>query len=283
MMSPSDQIIAELLAAHTGQELAPDRLWRISSTLTAVFRDHGISNVDQLVCLLAEGNDKALATQVVEALLNNETYFFRDNRVFAHLASDILPELAAKRTRSKRLSIWSAGCSTGQEAYSLAMLFAQQPDKWDGWDISILGTDVSRSAIESARKGCYSPFEIQRGISVMQMLSFFDEGKNAWSAQEDLTHLTRFEQHNLLDPAPEPGRFDLILCRNVMLYFNAKNRERIFTRLSGAMAPDGWLVLGSGETAGDQTNRLVDSPEGTALCQLARTSAAPLQRQSATA
>ncbi|MFN7159825.1 MAG: CheR family methyltransferase, partial [Erythrobacter cryptus] len=168
----SFQIIAELLAARTGQHLTESRRWRVNSALAGLFREHGISNVDQLVCLLAapprgpESPD--LAQDVVEALLNNETYFFRDRPTFDQLPEEILPELARRRREVKRLSIWSAGCSTGQEAYSLAMLFLDQPERWHGWTIDILGTDVSHRAINAARSGLYSQFEVQRGLSVAQ-------------------------------------------------------------------------------------------------------------------
>ena len=274
----SHRIIADLLKSRTGQELTESRLWRVPSALSAIFRERGISNVDQLVCLLANPGEHRLAAEVVEALLNNETYFFRDHAYFATLAHQVLPELARERVATRRLSIWSAGCSTGQEVLSLAMMFAEQPARWSGWQIDILGTDISSKAIATARAGLYTQFEIQRGISVAQMLNFFSESSGGWQANDKIRGLTRFQQHNVLDAAPSPARFDLVLCRNVLLYFDVATRQRVFDRLSGALAPDGWLMLGAGETVVGQTERFEPAACGSALYQRSGAAAAPATR-----
>ncbi|UVI40296.1 CheR family methyltransferase [Qipengyuania spongiae] len=260
------RVIADLLAARTGQELTESRLWRVPSALSCVFRERGISNVDQLVCLMADGGDPLLADEVVEALINNETYFFRDHLSFQTLAERILPDLAQKRAGSRRLSIWSAGCSTGQEALSLAMLFRAQPQAWDGWTIDIVATDVSKSVIETARKGHYSQFEIQRGITIAQMLEFFSETGDGWQANDDILSMLRHQQRSLLDAPPAPGRFDLVLCRNVLLYFDRCTRARAFDRLSAAVRSDGWLMLGAGETVVGQTEKFDPGLHGCSLC-----------------
>ena len=268
------RIVADLLASRTGQELTESRLWRVPTALSPVFRERGITNVDQLVCLLDNTGERKLADDVVEALLNNETYFFRDHAYFATLAHQVLPELARERTATRRLSIWSAGCSTGQEALSLAMMFAEQPGRWAGWTIDILGTDISGKAVAAARAAHYSQFEIQRGISVAQMLNFFSEANGGWQASDRVRKLTRFHQHNLLDPVPAPGRFDLILCRNVLLYFDIATRQRVFDRMAGAIAPDGWLMLGAGETVAGQTDVFMPAACGSALYRCADADAA---------
>ena len=254
----SHQIIADLLEARTGQHLTESRRWRVNSALAGIFRQHGISNVDQLVCLLADPVSGDLAQEVVEALLNNETYFFRDKPTFDQLPGEILPELASRRKDVRRLSIWSAGCSTGQEVYSLAMLFAEQAERWQGWTIDIIGTDVSHRAIATARSGLYSQFEVQRGLGVTQMLRHFDETPRVWLVRDDVRRMVRFAQGNLLT-GQHPGRipFDLVLCRNVLLYFDRQVRGTAFARLSGAVMPDGFLMLGAGETVVGQTDRFV--------------------------
>lgn len=275
------RVIADLLAARTGQELTESRLWRVPSALSCVFRERGISNVDQLVCLMADGGDPLLADEVVEALINNETYFFRDHLSFQTLAERILPDLARKRAGSRRLSIWSAGCSTGQEALSLAMLFRAQPQAWDDWTIDIVATDVSKSVIETARKGHYSQFEIQRGITIAQMLEFFSETEDGWQANDDILSMLHHQQRSLLDAPPAPGRFDLVLCRNVLLYFDRCTRARAFDRLSAAVRSDGWLMLGAGETVVGQTEKFDPGPHGCSLCvprQLAIAPAMPMPR-----
>ena len=261
----SHRIIADLLKQRTGQQLTEDRRWRVSTALAGLFREVGIDNLDQLACMLERPGEHHLATRVVEALLNNETYFFRDHVYFTALAERILPDLAAKRANTKTLSIWSAGCSTGQEALSLAMLFKQQPGRWDDWHVEILGTDISGKAIATARTGCYTQFEIQRGISVAQMLEYFEETPRGWQASDRITSMTRFQQHSVLDYPPSPGQFDLVLCRNVLLYFDAEQRTTVFNRLAGAMAPDGWLMLGAGETAVGQTDRFAPSAYGASI------------------
>jgi chemotaxis protein methyltransferase CheR len=254
----SHQIIADLLEARTGQHLTESRRWRVNSALAGIYRQHGISNVDQLVCLLADSGADRLAQDVVEALLNNETYFFRDKPTFDQLPGEILPELAERRRDVRRLSIWSVGCSTGQEVYSLAMLFAEQAERWQGWTIDIVGTDVSHRAIQTARGGIYSQFEVQRGLGVTQMLRHFDETPEGWRLRDEVRQMVRFAQGNLLT-APDPSRlpFDLVLCRNVLLYFDRQVRHDAFERLSRALLPDGFLMLGAGETVVGQTDRFV--------------------------
>ena len=258
-------IIGELLSQRTGQQLTEGRRWRISSALSGLFREFGIENLDQLACLLERPGEHRLATRVVEALLNNETYFFRDQAYFSVLANQVLPDLARKREATKRLTIWSAGCSTGQEALSLAMIFAEQPGRWKDWTIEILGTDVSGKAIETARSGLYTQFEIQRGISVAQMLNFFAENKGSWQASDKIRSMTRFQQQNILDYPPSPGRFDLVLCRNVLLYFDPQTRAAAFDRLSSGTASDGYLMLGAGETVVGQTDKFRPADFGSSL------------------
>ncbi|WP_232366906.1 CheR family methyltransferase [Alteripontixanthobacter muriae] len=233
--------------------MAESRRWRIDSALAGLYRRLGIANADQLVCMLAVDGQDALADEVVEALLNNETYFFRDRNLFTTLATEFLPALAARRASTKRLSIWSAGCSTGQEVLTLAMLFAADR-QWDDWKIEILGTDVSAGAICTARLGRYSQFEIQRGLGVVEMIGYFDETDSGWQSRNRFAADIRFEQHNLLDAAPRSEAFDLVLCRNLLLYFDAATRAAAFARLRSALADDGLLMLGAGETPIGQTD-----------------------------
>ncbi len=256
----SHRIIADLLADRSGQQLTESRRWRITSALSGIFRERGICNTDQLVCLLAEPQGNELARDVVEALLNNETYFFRDRVMFELLDKQALPALAKRRQDTKRLSIWSAGCSTGQESLSLAMMFTEQPQRWAGWTIEILGTDVSAAAIKTAKRGCYSQFEIQRGLSISQMIAHFDETSGGWQASRKLQRMIRYRIGNLLDSLDEIQRHDLVLCRNVMLYFDEVTRERAFKRVSQNMAQDGLLMLGAGETTVGRTGAFMPAP-----------------------
>ena len=252
----SSRILAGLLEARTGQQLTMSRRWRIETALSSLLRERGIATLDELITILVMGKEPSLSQRVVEALLNNETYFFRDRAPFDLLARHALPELAQRRAESRRLRIWSAGCSTGQEVYSLSMLFADDPEKWRGWTIDILGSDVSSGCIDRARAGSYSQFEVQRGLGINQMIKWFEECADGWRAVEALRKPVRFQVHNLLEPPPHPGGFDIVLCRNVLLYLSADKKALAFERLVSAMAEDGWLMLGAGETVIGQTSKL---------------------------
>ena len=252
----SSRILAGLLEARTGQQLTMSRRWRIETALSSLLRERGIGSLDELITILVMGKEPGLSQQVVEALLNNETYFFRDRAPFDVLARHALPELVQRRQKTKRLRIWSAGCSTGQEVYSLAMLFAEAPEQWGGWTVDILGSDVSTHCIDRARAGTYTQFEVQRGLGINQTIRWFEECADGWRAVEDLRRPVRFQVHNLLEPPPHPGGFDIVLCRNVLLYLSPDKKTLAFERLASAMAEDGWLMLGAGETVIGQTSKL---------------------------
>ena len=257
----SQRILASLLEARTGQQLSLSRRWRIDTALASIIREHGFATMDQLVSRIVSGKEPALTDQVIEALLNNETYFFRDKLPFDLLLGGPVKRLEQARARDRRVSIWCAGCSTGQEVYSLAMSFAEEKARWQGWKIDIIGTDLSRSAVERARAGSYSQFEVQRGLPVVQMIRWFDEGNGVWEVQRALKDMVRFEVRNMIEPPPHPGRFDIILCRNLLLYFTPDMRRLAFTRLAEAIADDGTLMLGAGETVLGQTERFVSDPD----------------------
>ena len=252
----SSRILAGLLEARTGQQLTMSRRWRIETALSALLRERGIATLDELITILVMGKEPGLSQQVVEALLNNETYFFRDRSPFDLLQRYALPELMQRRQQAKRIRIWSAGCSTGQEVYSLAMLFAEESQKWLGWTIDILGTDVSTACIDRARNGIYSQFEVQRGLAIGQTIKWFEECADGWRAVEPLRKPVRFQVHNILEQPPHPGGFDIVLCRNVMLYLNPEKKAVAFERIAASMAEDGWLMLGAGETVIGQTSKL---------------------------
>ncbi len=258
----SSRILAGLLEVRTGQQLTMSRRWRIETALKSLMRERGIDSLDRLIATLVAGNQPSLSDQVVEALLNNETYFFRDRAPFEQLLNAVLPRLQRIRQKDKMLSIWCAGCSTGQEVYSLAMSFAEDRTRWDGWRIDLLGTDVSRSAIDQARDGLYSQFEVQRGLQVTQMMRWFaeEEGYN-WRVSPQLRDAVRFQVHSLVEPPPSPGRFDLILCRNVLLYFSPETRRTVFVRLAEASRPHTVLMLGAGETVIGHSGDFVSDPD----------------------
>ena len=272
------QILTALLEARTGQQLTSGRSWRIAAVLQPLIRERGYRSFDQLVAILEAGSDPALAECVVEALLNNETFFYRDRAAFDLLLGPALSRIAAARAHDRRLAIWCAGCSTGQEAWSLAMHFADSAPRWAGWTIDILGTDVSAGAILQARSGIYSQFEVQRGLPVVQMIRWFEERPGGhWQVAPALRESVRFQRHSLLAAPPPPGRFDIILCRNVLLYFPLESRIAAFDRLAEAAAPDAVLMLGAGETLIGQSDAFVSDPDCRGL-YVRRPEAAELRR-----
>ena len=262
----SRRILASLLETRTGQQLAVNRNWRIDTALAPIMREHRFDNLDQLVTKLVTGSSPALTEQVIEALLNNETFFFRDKLPFDLLMGGPLKRIEAAKAAERKIAIWSVGCSTGQEAYSIAMTFAAQEVRWRGWTIEIVGTDISRSAIARAREGKYSQFEVQRGLPVMQMVRWFNEqGAGEWQIAQKLRDAVRFEVRNIVERPPEPKQFDMILCRNVLLYFAPDMRRLAFSRMADAVTPCGALMLGAAETVIGQTDRFVSDPENRGL------------------
>jgi chemotaxis protein methyltransferase CheR len=251
-------ILARLLEARTGQHLTESRLWRVEANLQPLLREHRLASLDELVASVIADRSTSLAHDVVDALLNNETFFFRDRQSFELLLGPGIDRLRAARAGERRLAIWCAGCSTGQEAYSLAMTFAEQKARWQGWTIDIVGTDVSRTAIDRAVSGVYTQFEVQRGLPVMQMIRWFEQlPGSVWRIRDSIRRSVRFEVRSLIDTPPQPRPFDLILCRNVLLYFPAHVRERAFDRLAEAASEDCVLMLGAAETVIGQTDRFV--------------------------
>ena len=246
-------VLTALLEARTGQHLTADRSWRVETALRPLLGAPGPETMDALVARLLDGSDAALATRVVDALLNQETSFFRDAGVLesaAHALAEMPP--GARRPR-----VWSAACATGQEPLSLAMLFAES----DAPMPEIVATDVSAGAIARARAGSYTQFEVQRGLPIRRLMRWFDGGgERPWQVAPALLSAISYRRQNLVADPPPPGQFDLILCRNVLFYLAPRHRPAVLARLAEALAPGGLLLLGAGETVIGQTEALRPSP-----------------------
>lgn len=255
-----ERILAALLEARTGHALGPERMWRVETMLQPILRKHALPSLEALVILLASEADRALVDEVIDALINNETYFFRDIRQFEELNGEGLERVRAANVMNRKIAIWSAGCSTGQEPYSLAMMFAEEPERWAGWQIDIIATDVSATAIAAARKGRYSHFDIQRGLPVRMMLRWCERDGNDWLVRSEIRERVRFIEHNLVnDPLP-PGPFDIILCRNLLIYLRSDHRQRAVARLADALTPHGLCMLGAFETMIEQGSPFTMAP-----------------------
>ncbi|MBL0925784.1 MAG: protein-glutamate O-methyltransferase CheR [Sphingomonadaceae bacterium] len=264
-MSASDakayRTLSSLLERRTGQTLMANRHWRIDMALKPVMRQNSIPDLATLISFIETDADPKLTTACVEAMVNNETCFFRDQANFALLTGPVLDTIREHRMTTRKLRIWSAACSTGQEPYSLAIAIAENPEKWRGWTVQIMATDVSTAALAQARSGRYSQFEIQRGLPVMQMLRYFEQRGEEWIAKDNLRKMVTFSEHNMLEPARHFGKFDIILCRNMLMYLSDDKRSQVLDGIAPLIADDGILMLGAAETVIGQTQKFRASKE----------------------
>ncbi|MET4896948.1 protein-glutamate O-methyltransferase CheR [Sphingomonadaceae bacterium jetA1] len=244
-------VLAALLEARTGQQIASHRSSRVDTVLLPLMRERRFDTLDQLVLALLDGRDPPLANRVIDALVNGETSFFRDQMVF----DQVVALAAAAERDGRRARIWSAGCSTGQEPLSLAMLFAERHEMSGAPMPEIVATDVSEAAIQRAKSGCFTQFEVQRGLPIRRLVHWFEGQPNGeWTARPELLRHVSFRQMNLIGDAPPGGAFDAILCRNVMLYLAPGPKARAFRTLASALRDTGGLLLGAGETVIGQTS-----------------------------
>lgn len=250
-------VLAALLESRTGQQIAANREWRVETALKPLLRDRQIASLDELVTKILDGRNPDLGDRVVDALLNQESFFYRDAAVFDMIAAAIagLDALALGR----RIRIWSAGCANGQEPLSLAMLFAEREEASGAPCPEIVATDVSEAALARGRAGRYSQFEIQRGLPIRRMMRWFEPVDSDWVAQPELVRRVQFKRHNLVGDPPPIGRFDVVLCRNVLFYLSQPLRRQVFERLAKVIRPGGLLVLGAGETVIGQTRAFAPS------------------------
>ncbi len=246
-ISPADiQLVAALLQARAGLSLAADASYLLETRLGPVARKSGFNSVPDLIGNLRVRRDEALAWAVVEALADNETWFFRDAAVFSHLREAALPALARARP-SGALRLWSAGCSTGQEAYALAMLAEELGPSFPDVAFEIVATDLSHRCLEKAQAGVYTQFEVQRGLPIRTLLQHFRKEEDNWRLAPRLRQAVRFRRVNLLEDTAALGAFDVVLCRNVLTSLTSQAAELVSERLVRQLSPDGVLVLGQTE------------------------------------
>jgi chemotaxis protein methyltransferase CheR len=241
--------VANALKSKSGLALPTAKAYLLESRIVPLLRHHGLRTSTDFVTALRTDEKGTLLTELAEAMATHETYFFRDQKPFEALTEIVLPRLQADRQAGKRIRIWCAAASTGQEAYSLAMLFEDNAARWTGWTIEILATDISATALARAAAGTYSQFEVQRGLPIRQLMKYFIQDGNQWSVGPALKKRIRFCQLNLLEPFTHLGQFDIVLCRNVMIYFDAPTKADVLDRLAAVLRPDGCLILGGAESA----------------------------------
>ena len=247
-MNPPDyEYLRKLLKDQSGLDLSADKQYLIESRLLPLSRKCGVPGIDDLVQKM-KGGSTSIVAQVVEAMTTNETFFFRDKIPFDHFRDSIMPEMLKARAARRSIRIWCAAGSTGQEPYSLAMRLKEMGASLARWRVDIIATDLSQEVLEKSKSGIYSQFEVQRGLPIQLLVKYFKQNGELWQISPDIRAMVQHRQLNLLHDFSQLGAFDVIFCRNVLIYFDQETKISIFGRLAKAMEPDGFLVLGAAET-----------------------------------
>jgi chemotaxis protein methyltransferase CheR len=257
--------IRTLVRERSAIVLEPGKEYLVQARLLPVARKQGLDDIRALVEHLKRGAP-ALTTQVVEAMTTNETSFFRDVHPFEALRDEIVPELMDKRGTQRTLRIWSAAASTGQEAYTIAMTLRESFPQLSGWNVSILGTDLSQEVLDKAREGRYAQIEINRGLPAPYLLKYFDRAGPAWRVKPELRRGIEFRQMNLVAPWPTLPRMDVVFLRNVLIYFDTDTKRNVLANVRRVMAPDGYLFLGAAETTLQYDGMFERVPRARANC-----------------
>lgn len=257
----SYEALCAYLRRASGLVLDNDKRYLVESRIAPIVRREGFSGLTDLVRAMERGMHPGLAQEVVQAMTINETYFFRDKVPFDKLRDNFLPEVITARASKKSLRIWCAASSTGQEPYSIAMILEDFAPRLAGWRVEILATDLSEAVLTKARNGIYSQFEVQRGMSTAQLLRFFTQVRDDWQLKPPIRQKVTFRHYNLLDDYTSLGHFDIIFCRNVLIYFEPDRKADILNRMTRILADDGVVVLGASESVLGLSTSLVANPQ----------------------
>ncbi len=249
--------LAALLKSRSGLVIGPDKLYLLEVRLAPIVKAEGLRDLDALADRLRRPGSEALANAVVEAMTTNESFFFRDEKPFAHFRARALPELVTARPAGSALRVWSAASASGQEAYSLAMIAAECRAQLADHRLEIVGTDLSGEQVARARAGLYSQFEIQRGLPMQMLVKHFRKETAGWRVTDALRERVQFREWNLLADLRPLGRFDVVFCRNVLIYFDQPTKRQVLEAIARRMPPDGLLYLGGAETVLGITDRFV--------------------------
>ena len=242
------EYLRQFMAQHSAIILDKEKGYLAESRLTPLAYREGLDSVQDLLSQVRRTSFGELHRKVLDAMMNNETWFFRDHLPFEALRRVIIPELMAERAVSRRLTFWSAASSSGQEAYSIAMTLAEEFGGMPGWTISILGTDLSTAILDRARAGRYSQLEINRGLPAKYLSKYFKRDGPDWIVSDEIKKMVEFRQFSLTEPWGPLPKFDVVFFRNVLIYFEVEKKREIFQRITTAMKPDGYLLLGAAET-----------------------------------
>ena len=274
MNQPDYEYLRKLLKDNSGLDLSADKQYLIESRLLPLARKAGLADISELVQKL-KGGSSVMVGQVVEAMTTNETFFFRDKVPFDHFRESIMPEIIKARANRKSIRIWCAAGSTGQEPYSLAMCVKEMSAALTGWRVEIVATDISQEVLEKSKAGIYSQFEVQRGLPIQMLVKYFKQNGDLWQINPEIRAMVQHRQLNLLHDFSQLGVFDIIFCRNVLIYFDQDTKINIFGRLAKIMEPDGFLVLGAAETVVGLTDVFKPFPERRGLYRPSGIAGAP--------
>jgi len=260
-MTPNDyDHLRRLLKDRSGLVLSGDKQYLVESRLLPLARKAGFAGLSELVANLHGPHPEALTVEVVEAMTTNESFFFRDKTPFEYFRDVIMPALLVARAAQRRIRIWCAAASTGQEPYSLAICLKEMSHAIAGWRFDIIATDLSTEVLEKAKSGIYSQFEVQRGLPITMLIKYFTQVGECWQIAPDLRAMVQFKQLNLLSDFAHLGNFDLVLCRNVLIYFDQPTKVGVLERIARVTERDGYLILGAAETVVGLTNAFQPVP-----------------------
>ena len=256
-MTPQDfDFLRKLLKQRSGLVLSAEKQYLAESRLLPIARKRGMASLHELIGKLQSSGETALTVAVVEAMTTNETFFFRDRLPFEHFRDAMLPALLVARAREKRIRIWCAAASTGQEPYSLAMELRRLRGAFEGWRFDIVATDLCGDVLERAKSGVYSQFEVQRGLPIGLLVDHFTQVGEQWQISPELRAMVQFRPLNLLNDFSALGNFDIVFCRNVLIYFDQVTKADVLNRVARQIPDDGFLVLGAAETVVGLTQAL---------------------------
>lgn len=269
-MTPQDfAFLAALIRDRSGLVLTAEKAYLVDNRLKPLAAERGFKSLDGLVAALRTGRDEQLKRDVVELMTTNETLFFRDSKPFDLLRDSVLPKITQTRPKGRSIRVWSAACSTGQEAYSIAITVKENAAKFRDWPVEILGTDISPAVLTKARTGIYSQFEVQRGMPIKLLIKYFKQLETQWEVGADLKSMVHFREHNILQDMTSLGSFDIVFCRNLLIYFDAETKKQVLDRIGRIIAPDGVLFLGGTETVIGISSRFEPVPGSRGMYQLA--------------
>jgi chemotaxis protein methyltransferase CheR len=241
-------LLSKLIKDRSGLTLTKDKAYLLESRLLPVARKWNLKSLDELVMRLRTRSEAGLVRDVVEAMTTNESFFFRDIKPFDQFKQLVLPYMLQARGTARTIKVWSAACSSGQEPYTLGMMIKEERQKMIGWNVDILATDLSTDILAKAQAGLYSQFEVQRGLPIQLLVKYFKQAGDRWQIDAAVREMVRYRPFNLLDDMSGLGQFDVIFCRNVLIYFDQPTKQMVLERMAKQLAPDGFLYLGGAET-----------------------------------